>query len=133
MDDSNPKTSAWLDRTAVMLSALCLLHCLALPLLVALPPLVAGLSAESLHAPMLLVVLPVSLVAFGLGFRHHGNRGILAGGALGMLLLVLGGTLAHYYLGLAADRSLTVAGALVLGWAHFRNSVLSRQAGAAAA
>jgi hypothetical protein len=47
---------------------------------------------------------------------------IVAGGALGMLLLIVGATVAHTQLGLAADRAFTVVGSLVLATAHFYNS-----------
>jgi hypothetical protein len=43
-----------------------------------------------------------------------------------MLLLVVGGTLAHTYYGIVADRSFTVSGALVLAVTHYYNSRLVR-------
>ncbi len=55
-------------------------------------------------------------------YRRHRNLRIVAGGALGMLLLIVGATVAHTQLGLAADRVFTVVGSLVLATAHFYNS-----------
>jgi hypothetical protein len=43
-----------------------------------------------------------------------------------MLLLVIGGTVAHTYYGLAADRTFTMAGAIVLAVTHYYNSRLVR-------
>ena len=122
------KPTNWLDGAAVALSALCLVHCLALPFLVAGLPLLARFSEGHLHAQMLVIVLPLSVVAFGLGFRRHRNRRIVAAGTLGMITLVLGATVAHSQLGLAADRAFTVVGALVLAAAHYFNSMRATHA-----
>lgn len=120
------KQSKWLDGAAVALSALCLIHCLALPLIVAGLPFLAQFAEGHLHAQMLVIVLPLSFVALGLGYRHHESRRIVAGGMLGMLMLAIGATVAHEQLGLAADRAFTITGALILATAHYFNSVRSR-------
>lgn len=121
------KSTNWLDGAAVGLSALCLIHCLALPLVVAGLPFLAQLADGHLHAQMLAVVLPLSFIALGLGYRHHRNLKIVAAGAIGMLVLTIGATVAHDNLGLAADRLFTIVGALVLATAHFYNSVQTRE------
>ena len=121
------KSTSWLDGAAVGLSALCLIHCLALPLLVAGLPFLAQFSEGHLHAQMLVVVLPLSTIALGLGYRHHRSKLIVLAGAFGMLTLFVGATLAHARWGLAADRSFTITGALVLATAHFYNSVRTRE------
>jgi hypothetical protein len=123
-----PKTTQWLDGAAVTLSGLCLVHCLALPLIVAGLPFLAQFTDGHLHAQLLVVVLPVSVAALGLGYRRHRSNRIVTGGAVGMLLLVVGATVAHRYLGLAADRAFTMAGALVLATAHFFNTYRKRPA-----
>ena len=120
------KSTKWLDGAAVGLSALCLIHCLALPLVVAGLPFLAQFAEGHLHAQMLVIVLPLSIIALGLGFRHHRNGRIIAAGVVGMLLLAIGATLAHEHWGLAADRTFTIAGALILAAAHFYNSVQTR-------
>jgi hypothetical protein len=120
------KSNNWLDGTAVALSALCLVHCLALPLIVAGLPFLAQFSEGHLHAQMLFVVLPLSTVALGLGFRRHGSLRIISAGIVGMVTLIVGATVAHTYLGLTADRAFTVVGALVLATAHYHNSVRAR-------
>jgi hypothetical protein len=75
---------------------------------------------------MLIVAIPVSTIALGFGFHRHGSRYVLAFGVLGMLLLVLGGTVAHSYYGIVADRAFSVSGALVLAVTHYVNSRLVR-------
>jgi hypothetical protein len=122
------KSTNWLDGAAVALSALCLVHCLALPLIVAGLPFLAQFAEGHLHVQLLVVVLPLSVAALGFGFRRHRSGRIVAGGFLGMSLLVVGATLAHDQLGLLADRLFTIAGALTLATAHFFNSYRSRPA-----
>ena len=98
------------------------MHCLALPLIVAGVPFLAQYSETHLHYQVLVLVIPLSAFALAIGYRRHRNLRIVAGGALGMLLLVVGATVAHTQFGLAADRAFTIVGSLVLATAHFFNS-----------
>ncbi|MGH8195359.1 MAG: MerC domain-containing protein [Woeseiaceae bacterium] len=120
------KTPHLLDKAAVTLSGLCLLHCLAMPVVLAALPFFSEIPTGHLHAELLIIVIPVSVVAFLSGYRRHGNRRVLALGTLGLVILTMGGTYAHSHYGLAADRALTIAGSLILAVTHFRNSRLSR-------
>jgi hypothetical protein len=54
--------SRYLDRIAISLSAICIVHCLAVPLVVAILPIaVLGFGGEShFHAVMLWLVVPAS-------------------------------------------------------------------------
>ncbi|MGI9272825.1 MAG: MerC domain-containing protein [Woeseiaceae bacterium] len=122
MNQDTQKSADWLDGAAVVLSALCLVHCLALPLIVAGVPFLAQFAETHLHFQVLVIVIPLSVVALAIGFRRHRDSRILAGGALGMLLLIIGATVAHTELGLLADRLFTIAGSLMLAAAHFFNS-----------
>lgn len=125
MSNSRAKTD-WMDRAAVFLSALCLLHCLALPLLVAGLPLLAQFSGSHLHAQMLIIVAPLSVLALGLGFRHHRNTKILWAGFIGLMGLILGATLGHGYGNELIDRGMTIAGSVVLAIAHYYNTTYPR-------
>ena len=117
-----------MDRVAMTLSALCLLHCLLLPLFIAALPLLAQFNDSHFHAQLLLVVIPVSLIAFGLGYARHGNRTIIAWGIVGIAIMFVGGTLAHDYFGTLADTLLTVGGSLILATSHFFNNRLTGHA-----
>jgi len=126
MDNSSLKTTSTLDRTAILMSGICLAHCLLLPLLVLAIPLPGIVAGEHFHAQVLAIVLPVSMVAIALGFRRHGDRRILVWGAIGMLLLIIGGTLVHASFGLLADTLVTIAGGVTLAVTHYMNSRLAR-------
>jgi len=111
-----------------VLSALCLVHCLALPLIVIGVPFLAQFAEGHLHLQMLVVVLPLSTLALGIGFRRHRDSRILSAGIVGMLLLIIGATVAHAQLGLIADRAFTICGSLTLATAHYFNSIRAQAA-----
>ncbi len=127
MTETSRDRARWLDRAAVALSALCVVHCLTLPLLVAGLPILAEFVSGHLHAQMLIIVVPLSVIALAIGYRRHRSRSVLVTGAIGMLLLIIGATLAHDVLGLLADRLFTISGAFVLAAAHLQNSLLARR------
>ncbi len=133
MDNSSANQSDVLDKAAVALSGLCLLHCLLMPVIIAVLPFFAQLSERHLHAEMLIVVLPISLIALSIGFRRHGDRRVVGLGIVGLLVLIVGATLAHDLYGVVADRTLTITGSVILALAHYRNSRLSRSCRVAAA
>ena len=126
MDRSTADSAGLLDRTAIALSGLCVLHCLAMPLVLLLLPFLGQLTDGHFHLQMLIVVVPVSTIALSLGYRRHRRLAVLAAGAAGLLLLFVGGTWMHYEIGIIADRATTIAGSLLLASAHFYNSRFSR-------
>ena len=120
-----------MDRVAMSLSALCLLHCLLLPIFIAVLPLLAQFNDRHFHAQMLLVVVPVSLIAFGLAYPRHRNKTIIAWGLIGIAIMFVGGTIAHDEFGKLADTTLTIAGSLILATAHYFNNRLTGHVAAA--
>ena len=115
---------SWLDRLGIGVSAFCLLQCLALPVvLVVAPSLTAGfLSHETFHLVLLAVIVPVSGLAYTLGYLKHRNPVIWLPAALGIGFLVLAAWLEQRHalsaLGIAA---VTSAGGVCLIVAHFLN------------
>ena len=121
---SPPAAVVALDATAVTLSALCLLHCLALPLLVALLPLASAtfVSDERFHRWMLWLVVPTTVLALWTGWRHHRRTAIVLLGTVGVSFIAFaayGRVLVD--LSETGDTVLTVIGALGLGVAHVWN------------
>lgn len=108
-----------LDRVAIALSAVCLAHCLALPVAVAATPALTSLLPGDVwvHRLILATALPLASVALWRGWRTHGDRLPAAIGVTGLLLLAAGVAID----GSLAETMLTVAGALVLAVAHLRN------------
>lgn len=116
---------ASVDGAAAVMSSLCLVHCLLLPLALAVSPmLAAGVADELLHGPVwmhwLLIGLaaPVSIYALRRGARVHHSRAPWLLALLGFALMSAG-ALAH---GLGPiEPALTVLGGLVVAFAHWRN------------
>lgn len=115
------------DRVGILASAICIVHCLLLPLLVPLLPLLAGVAeTESVHEGLLVLLTFCAVLAFVPGFRAHRAWSVLAFGGLGVVLLAAG-VLAHDWPLLAGfDTPLTVIGGLVLVATHGVNLRLCR-------
>ena len=112
-----------LDGMAVILSGTCMLHCLVLPLLVTLFPIVQGslLEEKYFHLIMLVFILPTSLVALTVGCRRHRDTLTIALGAVGLMTLGIAAFWGHELFGLFGERVVTMLGGLVLASAHIQN------------
>ena len=82
---------AVLDRFSIGFSTLCLLHCLAVPVLVSVVPVFAtfALADERFHLALVAIVVPTSVIALCLGCRLHKSRRILICGFAGVFVLVV--------------------------------------------
>jgi hypothetical protein len=127
---SNEGARPLADKTAIGLSLLCAVHCLALPILIVLAPALGSLAIadESFHLWMVTVVVPVSAYALYMGCREHRKMLVLGIGAAGILLLIAAVILGHDVLGEAGERGLTLAGAALVAWSHLQNYRLCRSA-----
>jgi hypothetical protein len=128
MDNRSSRHDGILDRVAITLSGLCLVHCLLLPAIIVVLPLVSQFSETHFHAQMLIVVVPVSLFAFGFAYRRHGNKAVIAWGIAGIAIMFVGGTVAHANYGILADSLLTMAGSVILATSHYFNNRLAGHA-----
>jgi hypothetical protein len=110
----------WVERAAVGASALCLIHCIGLPLLLAaLPALSSFLPIpESFHVWVLAFAVPTSALALFTGRHHHRRAHPLMIGAAGLILLATG---ALFLLGGRWETPVTVLGSLCLALAHIAN------------
>lgn len=102
-----------IDGSAIALSGLCLLHCLALPLLSAILP-IAGVWAEAewLHKAFVIAALPFSLIGLS-SKRVSVPIGILIASGFGLLLAGAFVEALHDF-----ETQLTVAGGLLLASGH---------------
>lgn len=106
------------DRMGIMLSGLCLLHCLSGLLLVS----ALGLGGELLFAPAwhragLVLALVIAVIGLGLGAQRHGSRVPLAIGGVGICLMA-GALLVDHGL---QEALLTIAGVALVAFAHIWN------------
>ena len=115
--------SRYLDRIAISLSTICIVHCLAMPFLVALLPVAAIAIGSDGHFHVLLLwfVVPTSAIAFSLGYRVHGKQGIVASGALAVAVLALVAFWGHDAWDPAVEVAVNVAASVALALAHWQN------------
>jgi MerC mercury resistance protein len=108
------------ETAAMVASLICLVHCLALPLLVAALPLISGslVTSEIFHVVILAFAIPVSGIALIAGYHRHGAWGPPVIGGIGLLSLIAGVSFTD---GGWSETAFTVAGSLLLATAHIAN------------
>ena len=111
------------DKTAISLSILCALHCLALPVLVVmLPSLTAwNLASEEAHLWLLVAVIPISVYALTMGCRKHRQFNIMFLGLICLALLIIAAWLGHDILGEIGEKTILTIGAAVIALSHLLN------------
>ena len=116
------------DRLGFISSAVCLVHCIAGPVLLVSGAVLPAplLTDELFHEVLFWAILPLALLAFGLGCWQHKDRRVLLLGVLGLAGLAISVSLLHDLLGESGERVVTVASGSVLMWAHLRNFRLCR-------
>jgi hypothetical protein len=108
------------EGTAAATSLLCLVHCLALPvLLLVLPAALATYAvAESFHWLILAGLVPFAVAVFWLGYRQHGSFRPVVAGLSGIICLGLA-LVPDFPLG--TEVALTVVGSVLLLAGHLGN------------
>ena len=107
-----------LDGVGVLLSGLCMVHCLLGLLLVSLLGLGGGLLlAPEIHRVGLALAVAVGVVTIGLGALRHGRIEPLAIGACGIALMAAAVLAGHG----PQEAFLTIAGVGLIAFAHIRN------------
>ena len=109
-----------LDMAAALLSSLCLIHCIAIPVAIALLPTVALVIPDLpwLHAGLLLLAIPASGIALLRGWRVHRDAVPAAVGAVGLLVMA-SALLAETHS--MTEVALTVSGGLLVAAGHLLN------------
>ena len=112
------------DAVGMMISVLCLVHCLVAPLLIAaVPALGLGfLAVDGVHVAFAIAVLLAAVVALIPGYRQHHRVSVLALGATGVLAVTVGTTLP----GGVPETAVTVFGSILVIAAHVTNLRHSR-------
>ena len=115
--------SKYLDRVAIALSTICIVHCLAMPVLIAVLPVAAyGERRDGhFHSLMLWFVVPTSVLGFGLGLRVHRRIDIVAMGAAAIAALAAAALWGHSAWDPSLEVTANVAASVLLAAAHWRN------------
>jgi len=120
--------SSYTDSLAIGLSAFCVIHCLATPLLLVLLPSLTGLQLENeaFHSWLLMGVVPISLFSLFVGCKQHQYYKVLIIGFCGLLFLTSAIFMEGFENGEVLEKALTVIGACILAVGHFLNFRLCR-------
>lgn len=111
------------DKAAIGVSLLCVVHCLSIPFILAFGPALNLWiwGSEGFHLALLTVVIPLSLVAFGLGYRFHHNRKMLLPGILGLVIVTSAAIAEMFWIGPVTAAVITTSGGALLIFAHWLN------------
>ncbi|QBG48831.1 MerC domain-containing protein [Verrucomicrobia bacterium S94] len=140
------KTSGILDQIAIGMALLCGIHCLLMPVVLAVLPIVAAslFAHEHFHLWMLLLVLPTTSISIFMGCRKHKDKwtAALSLTGLGIMIAVTAFEYAaHSSCASCSSCSRAVSegvppiawvntlGGLFLASAHIRNFKLCRKSG----
>jgi len=117
-----------LDTSAVAISALCAVHCLALPVLLVLFPLLGAtfMVDEHFHELLLWVILPTSVIAVGLARLNHRDTAVLVLVITGLAFIIGAALWAHNNAPAWVDTAMSVTGGLTLAAGHIRNFRICR-------
>lgn len=115
--------SKYFDRVAIVLSTICIVHCLAMPFVIALLPVAAfAIGGDGhFHSLMLWFVVPTSVLGFGLGLRVHRRIDIVAMGAVAIAALAASALWGHSEWDPSVEVVVNVASSVLLAAAHWRN------------
>ncbi len=116
------------DKLSISLSLLCAIHCLAVPVMLALLPGFAALQLdnEAFHSWMLWAVIPASIYALTMGCKQHKRLRLLVVGGAGLILMILAVILAEEIIGESGEKILTLLGASLVAAGHYWNFRLCR-------
>jgi len=107
-----------MDRLAIGIGGLCLVHCLATSIIVALLASAGGLLvAPAIHEVGLTIAIMIGIVALGRGILEHGFMMPSAIGGLGLGVMAGALSLPHSLV----ETTYTVVGVLILALGHDLN------------
>lgn len=115
------------DYAGICISALCMIHCLALPVLIAVMPVLGAVfeGQEWIHQLLVAFAFIAVNFAFFRGISAHGRFEPFLIASIGLVLLVTALVVGEEHW---AEKLLTVVGALVTAGGHFWNFNLTKQA-----
>jgi hypothetical protein len=123
------KLIAALDMAGMTASTLCLIHCLAMPVVIALIPAFAAQLFESdwFHIVLAFMVLVFCLLAFIPGYTRHHDKRLIWIGIVGLSFVFFATFVARFW-SETAEIGLVTVGNLVLVAGHLLNRKLTNKA-----
>lgn len=106
-----------LDKIGISLSVFCMIHCLVIPVLLLVFPIVntfGFVSSENFHWVLLTLILPIAVLSLGIGCMKHKNYSVLIVALVGIAFLIPGFN--HDY-----EKINTILGGVLVSLSHFWN------------
>lgn len=119
------RPASLLDRIAIGLAGLCLLHCMAGFVLLSVFALTGDWLDHRVHVVGLMLAMPLAAAALWRGWRRHGRLPIGLLGAAGLVVMAASLVVLH---GGLAEMLVSMAGVSMLALAHWRNMQALRTA-----
>lgn len=120
MENTKSPATIW-DKLGILLSALCLIHCILGPILLVLIPSISQFFTEEwIHIFLFIFVVLVAGYVFLSHYKYHRSKSILVSAFSGIFLLSLGLFL-HDSLNAISHALINLPGSLLLIWAHWQN------------
>jgi len=113
------------DTVGQILSAVCAVHCVTMPLFMTLAPAAASVLGGA-HPVLLALVIGVAVWSFVPGYRCHHSKLVAGLAFTGISLLALAAFVFHA--SLALETGVSLVGASVMMVAHWQNRKLLREA-----
>ena len=115
-----------IDQLGMCASALCIVHCMAIPILLILgvDAMLLWMDAEAMELLLIGLSLVIGLISFVGGYLKHKHHFIPLLFLAGFLLMINGESISSDWLGVA----ISVFGAGIIIYAHFHNYRLRRYA-----
>jgi hypothetical membrane protein len=111
-----------LDSAGVLISGLCMIHCLAGLVFVTVLGVGGGVLLDpKIHEIGLALAVVVGGVGLGLGVLRHRRYHLLVPGIAGLLLMTAAMVVGHRFGRETLEAPLTMLGVGLLAWAHWRN------------
>ena len=123
------KTQQNSDKIAMTLSMLCVIHCFFVPsfLILGAGYLSFAIDNEFVHKAIVLLALPISIFALGLGYKNHKETSYFIIGITGLMLLLSAVLFSDTLFGEAGERTLTLIGSMIVAYAHYKNHSICKQ------
>ncbi|MCA9805655.1 MAG: MerC domain-containing protein [Cyanobacteria bacterium HKST-UBA02] len=125
-EDGVDKAILSLDNLGIIASVGCLIHCAALPFVVAFLPVMGlgWLDSHESHQYLAAFIIGFAILAVVPAYFRHRRTEVLVAMIVGMSLVVTGALFIHHIAGEQWELPLMVAGNLTLVAAHWRNKML---------
>jgi hypothetical protein len=112
------------SRLSLVLSSLCIIHCLSIPIIVILLPALAGFLSSTVETIIILLIVPISAIGFFPTWRKHQNGRLLAGYLVAITIMLTSHFVFHNIdLRIHAIESiLLIIGSVLLAFVIYKNN-----------